>query len=57
MRANYIKYRDCICVDSTYRTNKYQLFLVNFVGISNTGHLRPFGDENFFSNVFNVQIY
>ena len=43
MRENYRKNCDAISKDATYKTNKYLIPLVTFIGISNEGKLTVFG--------------
>jgi hypothetical protein len=46
MMYYYQKYHDVICIDATYRTNKYELPLVTFTGINNIGKLILFGKSS-----------
>ena len=43
MKEDYNIYRDCICIDTTYQTNKYNFPLITFTGINNEGVLLVFG--------------
>jgi zinc finger SWIM domain-containing protein 3 len=47
MKKNYILFKDCICIDTTYKTNDYDFPVVTFCGINSNGRIVLFGMEFF----------